>query len=91
MVDALGPTGADGMYSWNLKAAMSALRDNRDTNALLIGVFAGVINVVPYIGPVTGILFALFVGITTNLNLNFDKHHRHLGEERHKLRIKIQV
>ncbi len=41
-------------------------------NALLIGVFAGVINVVPYIGPVTGILFALFVGITTNLNLNFD-------------------
>ena len=41
-------------------------------NALLIGVFAGVINVVPYIGPVTGALFALFVGITTNLNLNFD-------------------
>jgi serine/threonine-protein kinase ATR len=31
MVDALGPTGADGMYSWNLKAAMSTLRDNRDT------------------------------------------------------------
>lgn len=31
MVDALGPTGADGIYSWNLKAAMSALRDNRDT------------------------------------------------------------
>ena len=41
-------------------------------NALLIGVFAGVINVVPYIGPVTGALFSLFVGITTNLNLNFD-------------------
>lgn len=31
MVDALGPTGTDGIYSWNLKAAMSALRDNRDT------------------------------------------------------------
>jgi serine/threonine-protein kinase ATR len=31
MVDALGPMGADGVYSWNLKAAMSTLRDNRDT------------------------------------------------------------
>jgi serine/threonine-protein kinase ATR len=31
MVDALGPTGADGVYTWNLKAAMSALRNNRDT------------------------------------------------------------
>jgi serine/threonine-protein kinase ATR len=31
MVDALGPTGADGLYTWNLKAAMSTLRDNRDT------------------------------------------------------------
>jgi predicted PurR-regulated permease PerM len=41
-------------------------------NAVLIGVFAGVINVVPYIGPVTGFAFALFVGVTTNLNLDFD-------------------
>lgn len=31
MVDAFGPTGADGVYSCNLKAAMGTLRDNRDT------------------------------------------------------------
>jgi serine/threonine-protein kinase ATR len=31
MVDALGPLGADGVYSWNLKSAMSTLRANRDT------------------------------------------------------------
>lgn len=31
MVDAFGPTGADGVYSCNLQAAMSILRDNRDT------------------------------------------------------------
>ena len=30
MVDAFGPTGADGVYSCNLKVAMSILRDNRD-------------------------------------------------------------
>jgi serine/threonine-protein kinase ATR len=31
MVDAFGPTGADGVYTCNLKAAMGTLRDNRDT------------------------------------------------------------
>jgi len=31
MVDAFGPTGADGVYSSNLKVAMGCLRDNRDT------------------------------------------------------------
>lgn len=31
MVDAFGPTGADGVFSCNLKAAMSILRDNRAT------------------------------------------------------------
>lgn len=31
MVDAFGPTGADGIYSCNLKVAMSILRENRDT------------------------------------------------------------
>lgn len=31
MVDAFGPTGADGVYSSSLKAAMRTLRENRDT------------------------------------------------------------
>ncbi len=36
-------------------------------NALLIGFFAGVINIIPYIGPIIGMVFGLFVGLTTNL------------------------
>ena len=31
MIDAFGPTGADGIYSENLKVAMGTLRHNRDT------------------------------------------------------------
>jgi serine/threonine-protein kinase ATR len=31
LVDAFGPTGADGMFSCNLKTAMSTLRENRET------------------------------------------------------------
>jgi serine/threonine-protein kinase ATR len=31
MLDAFGPAGADGIYSGSLQAAMSTLRDNRDT------------------------------------------------------------
>lgn len=31
MLDAFGPTGADGVFSGSLKGAMRTLRDNRDT------------------------------------------------------------
>jgi len=31
MIDAFGPTGADGVYTESLKLAMRTLRDNRDT------------------------------------------------------------
>lgn len=31
MIDAFGPTGADGIYSSGLQTAMRTLRDNRDT------------------------------------------------------------
>jgi serine/threonine-protein kinase ATR len=31
MIDAFGPTGADGVFSGSLKDAMKTLRDNRDT------------------------------------------------------------
>jgi predicted PurR-regulated permease PerM len=40
-------------------------------NALLIGVFAGAINIIPYIGPFIGMFFAFFVIICTNSSLDF--------------------
>ena len=40
-------------------------------NALLIGFFAGIVNLIPYVGPFIGALFGLYVGITTNLDLDF--------------------
>ncbi len=38
-------------------------------NALLIGFFAGVINIIPYLGPIIGALFGTFVAISTNLEM----------------------
>ncbi len=40
-------------------------------NALLIGFFAGIVNLIPYVGPLIGAMFGLYVGITSNLNLDF--------------------
>jgi len=40
-------------------------------HALIIGVFAGFINVIPYVGPLLGILFGLFIGIVSHLELDF--------------------
>jgi len=37
-------------------------------NALLIGFFAGVINIIPYLGPIIGMVFGIFVSLTTNLD-----------------------
>ena len=36
-------------------------------NALLIGFFAGIVNIVPYLGPIMGALFGAIVVISTNL------------------------
>lgn len=36
-------------------------------NALLIGFFAGVMNVIPYIGPIISMVFAIFIAISTHL------------------------
>lgn len=38
-------------------------------NALLIGFFAGVVNIIPYLGPIIGALFGTFVAISTNLEI----------------------
>jgi predicted PurR-regulated permease PerM len=40
-------------------------------NALLIGFFAALINVIPYLGPVIGAAFGVFVTISSNLDLDF--------------------
>jgi predicted PurR-regulated permease PerM len=40
-------------------------------NALLIGIFAALINIVPYLGPMMGCAFAVFITISSNLGLDF--------------------
>ncbi len=40
-------------------------------NALLIGFFAALINVIPYIGPIIGATFGVMLTISTNLDLEF--------------------
>lgn len=40
-------------------------------NALLIGLFAGILNVIPYVGPLLGLGFALIIGVSSNLDLSF--------------------
>ena len=36
-------------------------------HALLIALFAGLVNVIPYVGPLIGTAFALFIGVTANI------------------------
>lgn len=38
-------------------------------HALLIALFAGIVNVIPYVGPLIGFGFALFIGLTTNADM----------------------
>ena len=40
-------------------------------NALLIGFFAALINVIPYLGPMIGAAFGVFITISSNLDLEF--------------------
>ncbi|MCP4441514.1 MAG: AI-2E family transporter [Aureispira sp.] len=40
-------------------------------NAILIAFFAALINVIPYIGPIIGMMFALLVTISSNLDVDF--------------------
>ena len=41
------------------------------SHAVVVGVFAGLINVIPYIGPWIGALFGLAVAVANNLNASF--------------------
>lgn len=40
-------------------------------NALLIGAFGGILNVVPYVGPILGIVFGCFITTSSHLDLDF--------------------
>jgi predicted PurR-regulated permease PerM len=40
-------------------------------NAILIAIFAALINIVPYLGPMLGCTFALFITISSSLHLDF--------------------
>jgi predicted PurR-regulated permease PerM len=40
-------------------------------NAFIIGLFAGVMNIIPYVGPIIGAAFAIIIGISTHLGLDF--------------------
>ena len=40
-------------------------------NALLIGFFAGLVNLIPYLGPFIGAAFALAISVSSNLDLDF--------------------
>lgn len=40
-------------------------------NAILIAIFAALINIVPYLGPMLGCTFAIFITISSSLHLDF--------------------
>lgn len=39
-------------------------------NAILIGIFAGLVNVIPYLGPLLGATFGIIVAVTTGIYMN---------------------
>lgn len=42
------------------------------SNAVLIGLFAGLVNVIPYLGPLLGAMLGMFIALTTSLHLDFN-------------------
>jgi predicted PurR-regulated permease PerM len=40
-------------------------------NALFIGLFAALMNVIPYVGPIIGAVFGMFITISSNIGLDF--------------------
>jgi predicted PurR-regulated permease PerM len=42
------------------------------SNAVLIGLFAGLVNVIPYVGPLMGAGLGIFIALTTSLHLDFN-------------------
>jgi predicted PurR-regulated permease PerM len=40
-------------------------------NALMIGIFAGMMNIIPYVGPIIGAIIAVLLAVSGNLNSDF--------------------
>ncbi len=40
-------------------------------NALLIGAFGGIFNVIPYVGPIMGMVFGAFITVSSNVDADF--------------------
>lgn len=40
-------------------------------NALVIGFFAGILNIIPYVGPIIATFIGVFLGISVNLHMDF--------------------
>lgn len=40
-------------------------------NALLIGAFGGVLNIIPYVGPIMGMIFGVFITVTSHVDMDF--------------------
>lgn len=40
-------------------------------NAVLIGSFGGLFNIIPYLGPILGMIFGLFITVSSNLDADF--------------------
>ncbi len=43
-------------------------------NALLIALFAAIINVIPYVGPIIGAVFGIVLTLASNMDANFYEH-----------------
>ncbi|MFA5783112.1 MAG: AI-2E family transporter, partial [Bacteroidales bacterium] len=41
-------------------------------NALMIGFFAGIMNIIPYVGPLIGGSVGILLGLSSNLGMDFD-------------------
>jgi predicted PurR-regulated permease PerM len=41
-------------------------------NAFLIGLFAGMVNVIPYLGPLLGASLGILIALTTSLHMDFE-------------------
>jgi len=39
--------------------------------AIVIGLVAGILNVIPYVGPLTAAIMGVIIGVATNINLDF--------------------
>nr|MDA3779949.1 AI-2E family transporter [Bacteroidales bacterium] len=41
------------------------------SDALVIGLFVGIMNVIPYIGPIIGVIMGVFLGVAINIDMAF--------------------